>query len=67
MFELPRPPVRIGALASVAAGVLLIAGFAGSLGVVAYLVIILGTSFASWIFSSDVTFVPVIAAESPAL
>jgi hypothetical protein len=112
MFELPRPLVRIGALASVAAGVLLIAGFAlhpsgedatfgtdpfwvpahvllwasftialigwfalysaqaaraGSLGVVAYVVILLGTSFASWIFSSDVTFVPVIAAESPAL
>lgn len=112
MFELPRPLVRIGALASVAAGVMLIAGFAlhpcgedatfgtdpfwvpahallwasftlsligwfalysaqaaraGSLGVVAFVVIILGTSFASWIFSSDVTFVPVIAAESPTL
>jgi hypothetical protein len=30
-------------------------------------VITLGTSFASWIFSSDVTFVPVIAARHPAL
>jgi hypothetical protein len=29
--------------------------------------IILGASLASWIFSSDVTFVPVIAAQSPAL
>jgi hypothetical protein len=28
---------------------------------------VLGTSLASWIFSSDVTFVPVIAAESPGL
>jgi hypothetical protein len=40
---------------------------AGKLGVVSIVVIILGTSFASWIFSSDVTFVPVIAAESPLL
>jgi hypothetical protein len=32
------------------------------LGVVAFVVIIIGTSLASWIFSSDVTFVPVIAA-----
>jgi hypothetical protein len=40
---------------------------AGRLGVAAFVVIILGTSLASWIFSSDVTFVPVIAAESPAL
>ena len=28
---------------------------------------LLGTSLASWIFSSDVTFVPVIAAQAPAL
>ena len=40
---------------------------AGSLGVLAFIVAILGTSFASWIFSSDVTFVPVIAAKSPGL
>jgi hypothetical protein len=40
---------------------------AGKLGVVSVVVIILGTSFASWIFSSDVTFVPIIAAESPSL
>ncbi len=40
---------------------------AGRLGVAAFAVIIIGTSLASWIFSSDVTFVPVIAAESPAL
>jgi hypothetical protein len=40
---------------------------AGMLGVVAFVVIIIGTSLASWIFSSDVTFVPVIAAESPEL
>jgi hypothetical protein len=111
-FDIPRPVLRIGALASIAAGALLIAGFAlhpagedatfgtdpfwvpahgllwaaftiallgwialysaqaaqaGRLGVVAFVVIILGTSLASWIFSSDVTFVPVIAAESPAL
>ena len=29
--------------------------------------IIIGTSLTSWIFSSDVTFVPVIAAEAPKL
>ncbi len=40
---------------------------AGRLGITAFVVIILGTSLASWIFSSDVTFVPVIAAESPEL
>lgn len=39
----------------------------GRFGVVAFVVIIVGTSLASWIFSSDVTYVPVIAAESPAL
>jgi hypothetical protein len=111
-FDIPRPVLRLGALASIAAGVLLIAGFAlhpagedatfgtdpfwvpahallwaaytislpgwialyiaqaakaGRLGVVAFVVIILGTSLASWIFSSDVTFVPVIAAEAPGL
>ncbi len=110
--EIPVPVLRIGALASIVSGVLLIAGFAlhpagedatfgtdplwvpahsllwaaftvvllgwtalyaaqaaeaGRLGAVAFVVIILGTSLASWIFSSDVTFVPVIAAESPAL
>jgi hypothetical protein len=40
---------------------------AGNLGVVAFVVVTLGTALASWIFSSDVTFVPTIAAESPAL
>ncbi len=40
---------------------------AGGLGVVAIVVAILGTSLASWIFSSDVTYVPVIAAEDPGL
>ncbi len=40
---------------------------AGRLGVAGFVVIILGTSLVSWIFSSDVTFVPVIAAESPEL
>lgn len=40
---------------------------AGRLGVIAFLLIIVGTSLASWIYSSDVTFVPVIAAESPHL
>jgi hypothetical protein len=111
-FDIPRSVLRVGGLASIAAGALLIVGFAfhpagedatfgtdpfwipahallwaaftsallgwiglyvvqaaqaGRLGVVAFIVIILGTSLASWIFSSDVTFVPVIAAESPAL
>lgn len=104
--------MRIGAAASVAAGVLLIVGFAlhpagedptnggnplwvpahallwlaftlalvgwtaiyaaqsrqaGRLGVVAFVSVIVGTGLASWIFSSDVTFVPVIAVESPDL
>jgi hypothetical protein len=40
---------------------------AGRLGVVGFVAIIFGTSLASWIFSSDVTFVPVIAEESPRL
>jgi hypothetical protein len=40
---------------------------AGTIGVISTVIVILGTSFASWIFSSDVTFVPVIAAESPLL
>lgn len=40
---------------------------AGNLGLGAFVVIMLGTALASWIFSSDVTFVPVIAAESPTL
>lgn len=110
--ELPDGVLRAGGIASIAAGVLMVAGFvlhpagedatfgtdpwwvpahallwaaftiallawtalyaaqasrAGSLGMVAYIVILLGTSLASWIFSSDVTFVPVIAARSPAL
>ncbi len=110
--EIPVGTLRIGAIASIVAGLLLIAGFtihpagedatygtdplwvpahallwlaftfallgwiamyaiqatrAGWLGITAFVVILLGTSLASWIFSSDVTFVPVIAAESPAL
>ncbi|HET7584262.1 MAG TPA: hypothetical protein VFK13_05105 [Gemmatimonadaceae bacterium] len=110
--EIPRELLRTGAVASIAAGVLLIAGFAlhpagedatfgtdprwvpahamlwiaftvalvgwvavyveqaaeaGRLGVVAIVVLLLGTSLASWIFSSDVTFVPAIAADAPAL
>jgi hypothetical protein len=110
--EIPSAVLRIGAIASVVAGVLLIAGFAlhpagedathgtdplwvpahgllwlaftfallgwiavytaqatkaGWLGITAFVMIILGTSLASWIFSSDVTFVPVIAAEAPEL
>jgi hypothetical protein len=110
--EIPNGVLRIGAIASVVAGVLLIVGFAlhpagedathgtdplwvpahgllwlaftlalpgwiavyaaqgteaGRLGITAFVVIILGTSLACWIFSSDVTFVPVIAAESPEL
>lgn len=40
---------------------------AGKFGIVAFVVAILGTSLASWIFSSDVTFVPVIAAQAPGL
>jgi hypothetical protein len=40
---------------------------AGWLGIAAFLILILGSSLASWIFSSDVTFVPVIAAKSPEL
>src|SRR5689334_18495083 len=39
----------------------------GRLGVIAFAIIIVGTSLASWIFSSDVTYVPAIAAQSPAL
>ncbi len=37
------------------------------LGTAAFCVVLLGTSYASWIFSSDVTFVPVIAAREPGL
>ena len=40
---------------------------AGGLGTIAFVIIIFGTSLASWIFSSDVTFVPVIAAQAPGL
>ncbi len=39
----------------------------GKLGVVGFSASILGTSLATWIFSSDITFVPVIAAKQPAL
>jgi hypothetical protein len=40
---------------------------AGGFGTIAFVVIIFGTSLASWIFSSGVTYVPVIAAQSPEL
>jgi hypothetical protein len=40
---------------------------AGKLGVAGFVVVIIGTSLTSWIFSSDVTFVPVIAAKAPKL
>ena len=40
---------------------------AGGLGVAGFVIIIIGTSLISWIFSSDVTFVPVIAPEAPKL
>jgi hypothetical protein len=43
------------------------AGKAGTLGVVAFAFILIGIGFTTSIFSSDVTFVPVIAAESPQL
>ena len=110
--DIPRLVFRIAGVASIAAGVLMTAGFvlhpagedatfgtdpmwipahallwmafavallgwvgvyiaqaskAGILGVAAFGVIIIGTALASWIFSSEVTFVPVIAAEAPAL
>ena len=39
----------------------------GGLGSIAFVVIIFGTSLASWIFSSGVTYVPVIAAQAPEL
>jgi hypothetical protein len=40
---------------------------AGRLGVIAFVLLLTGTSLASWVFSSDVTYVPVIAAEAPTL
>jgi len=40
---------------------------AGKLGIAGFIVITLGSGFASWIFSSDVAFVPAIAAEAPQL
>jgi hypothetical protein len=40
---------------------------AGGLGVAGFVIIIIGSSLISWIFSSDVTFVPVIAAAAPKL
>jgi hypothetical protein len=111
-FEVPKSFLRASGLASIAAGILMTAGFAlhpagedatfgtasmwipahgllwlafviallgwvgvylvqaskaGTFGMAAFVVLLLGTALASWIFSSDVTFVPVIAAESPAL
>jgi hypothetical protein len=43
------------------------ASAAHKLGVLAFTVTMVGTGLVSWIFSSDVTFVPVIAAEAPTL
>lgn len=40
---------------------------AGRFGLAGFVIAILGTSLASWIFSSDVTYVPVIAAQAPGL
>jgi len=49
-------------------GVYLVQAFeAGTLGVIAYVTILIGTSFASWIYSTDVTYVPVVAAGAPHL
>src|SRR6266508_68617 len=112
VYSLPKVVLRIGGVASVLAGILLIGGFAlhpagedptfgtnplwvpahslswaeltiallgciglsivqaskaGTLGIVALVVIIFGTSLPSWIFSSGVTYVPVIAARAPGL
>jgi hypothetical protein len=111
-YEIPKSLLRLGAIASIAAGILITAGFAlhpagedatygtdpfwipahgvlwlafvvallrwiavyvvqasraGHFGVAAFILVIVGTSLASWIFSSDVTFVPVIAAAAPSL
>lgn len=111
-FNIPKVLLKLGGAASIAAGILMIAGFAlhpagedatfgtdpywvpahgllwmaytlalvgwiglyivhasraGGLGVAGFVVIIIGSSLISWIFSSDVTFVPVIAAEAPKL
>jgi hypothetical protein len=111
-YSVPDSLLRVGGMAAVLAGILMIAGFvlhpagedatfatdpfwvpahaltwaaytislvawfalylvqareAGRLGVAALVIVVIGTSFASWIFSSDVTFVPVIAAVAPAL
>ncbi len=40
---------------------------AGKLGVAGFTITMIGTGLVSWIFSSDVTFVPVIAKEAPSL
>lgn len=111
-FTIPDSLFRIGSIAAIAAGILMIGGFvlhpageeatygtdpfwipahaltwaayaislvawiavylvqareAGGVGVAALVIVIVGTSFASWIFSSDVTFVPVLARLAPAL
>lgn len=111
-FEIPPSLLRLGAVASIAAGILMTAGFvlhpagedathgteplwvpahgllwlafaiallgwiaihivqasrAGTLGVVAFALVIVGTSLVTWIYSGDVTFVPAIAAVAPAL
>ena len=111
-YLVPAALARVAAIACIAAGVLMIAGFAlhpageeptlgtdpfwvpahgllwaaftlalvgwtgvylmqaseaGTLGVIAYMMILIGTSFASWIYSTDVTYVPVIASDAPQL
>ncbi len=111
-FGIPKTILQLRAIASVLAGIFMIAGFAlhptgedatfgtdprwvpahallwiaytialvgwvgvyivqaskaGKLGVAALVVTLIGTSLSSWIFSSDVTFVPVIAKEAPGL
>ncbi len=111
-FGIPKTILQLSAMASVLAGIFMIAGFAlhptgedatfgtdprwvpahallwiaytvslvgwvgvyivqasqaGKLGVAALVVTLIGTSLASWIFSSDVTFVPAIAEEDPEL
>jgi hypothetical protein len=40
---------------------------AGKLGLIGFIVVTLGTALTTWIFSSDVTFVPVLATEAPGL
>ncbi len=111
-FGIPKTILQLSAIASVVAGIFMIAGFilhptgedatfgtdprwvpahallwiaytvalvgwvgvyivqasaAGKLGAAGFVVILIGSSLSTWIFSSDVTFVPVIAAKAPGL